>query len=128
MNKKELLTGATFVVLYTGFIFTGFSWMLTAKIEPIKAEVAQIAPIKAEIALIKAEIALIKENQVRLETRMDRMETEQKDIKERIIRMESMLGQILVAQNAHHKGKAKPVRKAKKTSKTKPAQRNTASQ
>ncbi len=135
MNKKELLAGATFVVLYTGFIFTGFGWMLTAKIEPIKEAVAQIAPIKAEIALVKAEIALIKaetalikENQVRLETRMDRLETEQKDIKERIIRIEAMLGQILIAQNAHHKGKAKPAGKAKKaTPKTQPAQRNTAS-
>ena len=83
MNKKELLATATFVTLYTGFVFTGFSWMLSSKIEPIK------------------------ENQVRLEnrmekrmdrmaTRMDRMETEQKDIKERIIRIESMLGQILL--------------------------------
>ena len=126
MNKKELLAGATFVTLYTGFIFTGFSWMLSAR---IKAEIAPIkADIKAEITPIKVEITLIKENQVRLETRMDRMETEQKDIKERIIRIESMLGQILIAQNLHHKGKAKPVGKFKKASKTQPAQRKTASQ
>ena len=138
MNKKELLAGATFLTLYTGFIFTGFNWMLSTKmkaeIAPIKAEVAEIAPIKAEIALIKAETALIKaetalikENQARLEKRMDRMETEQKDIKERTIRIESMLGQILIAQNLHHKGKAKPVGKFKKASKTKSANRKTAS-
>ena len=43
MNKKEILAGATFLTFYTGFIFAGFSWMLTAKIDSIKAE------IKAEI-------------------------------------------------------------------------------
>ena len=124
MNKKELLATATFVTLYTGFIFTGFSWMLSAK---IKAEIAPIkAEIKAEITPIKLEITLIKENQARLETRMDRMETEQKDIKERIIRIESMLGQ-LIAQNIHHKGKTKPAGKFKKANKTQPAQRKTAS-
>ena len=131
MNKKELLTGATFLTLYTGFIFTGFSWMLSSKISPLEKRMDQIeseiTPIKAEIALVKAEIALVKENQARLEKRMDRMETEQKDIKERIIRIESMLGQILIAQNIHHKGKSKPVGKFKKPSKTKPAQRKTAS-
>ena len=128
MNKKELLTGATFVTLYTSFIFAGFSWMLSSKTEYIKAEIkAEIAPIKAEIAPIKIEIASIKENQVRLEKRMDRMETEQKDIKERIIRIESMLGQILIAQNIHHKGTIKPANKFKKANKAKPVQRKTAS-
>ena len=119
MNKKELLAGATFLVFYTGFIFAGFSWMLNSQ-------------IKAEIAPIKAEISLVKENQVRLEkridrieVRMDRIETEQQDIKERIIRMESMLGQILVAQNIHHKGKQ--AGKSKKASKAKVAERKTAS-
>ena len=130
MNKKEILATATFVVFYTGFIWTGFGWMLSSKTESIKAEV------KAEIAPIRAEIAPIKENQVRLESeikivktelnnRMDRMETEQKDIKERIIRIESMLGQILIAQNTHHKGKS--VGKFKKPSKAKPTPRKTAS-
>ena len=142
MNKKELLAGATFVTLYTGFIFTGFGWMLNSKTEYIKADIkadikAEIAPIRAEIAPIRAEIALIKNNQARLdkrmdriEHRMDRMETEQKDIKERIMRIESMLGQILIAQNIHPKGKgkAKPANKFKKPSKTKPVQRKTASQ
>ena len=139
MNKKELLAGATFLTLYTGFIFTGFSWMLSSKISPLEKRMDQIeseitpikeeiAFIKAETALIKAETALIKENQARLETRMDRMEIEQKDIKERIIRIESMLGQILIAQNLHHKGKTKPVGKFKKPSTAKPVQRKTASQ
>ncbi len=128
MNKKEMLATATFVVFYTGFIFAVCGWMLSAKIEPIKAEIApiktEIALIKAEIAPIKAEIALIKENQIHLEKRMDRLETrmglEMKEIK-------SMLGQILVAQNTHHKGKTKPAGKAKKTIKIKPANRDTAS-
>ena len=121
MNKKELLATASFLVFYTGFIFTGFNWMLSAR-------------IKAEVAPVKAEITLVKENQARMEkridrmaTRMDRMETEQKDIKERIIRIESMLGQILIAQNLHHKGKTKPVGKFKKPSTAKPVQRKTAS-
>ena len=127
MNKKELLAGATFVTLYTGFIWTGFGWMLSSKTEPIKKNQArlesEITLIKAETTLIKAETTLIKENQARLETRMDRMEIEQKDIKERIIRIESMLGQ-LIAQNIHHKGKS--ASKFKKPSKAKPAQRKTA--
>ena len=103
MNKKELMATATFLVFYTGFIFAGFSWMLGSKTEPIK------------------------DNQVRLEKRMDRMETEQKDIKERIIRIESMLGKILIAQNIHHKGTIKPANKFKKANKAKPIQRKTAS-
>ena len=138
MNKKEILAGATFVTLYTGFIFTGFGWMLSSKTDPIKENQvrleSEIAPIKTEIVLIKAEIAfikaetaLIKENQARLETRMDRMETEQKDIKERIIRIESMLGRILIAQNIHPKGKTKPKGKLTKPSKITPTNRKTAS-
>ena len=104
MNKKEVLATATFLVLYTGFIFAGFNWMLTTK-------------MKAEIAPVKAEMTAIKENQVRLEKRMDR----------RMDRIESMLGQILIAQNTHHKHRANPPDKFKKTSKTKSANRKTAS-
>ena len=118
MNKKELLAGATFVTLYTGFIWTGFGWMLSSKTEPIKKNQARL---ESEITLIKAETTLIKENQARLETRMDRMEEriglEMQEIK-------SMLGQILIAQNIHHKGKS--ASKFKKPSKAKPAQRKTA--
>ena len=98
MNKKEVWAGGTFLTLYTGFIFAGFSWMLSSKTDPIK------------------------ENQVRLEMRMDRIEEriglEMKEIK-------SLLGQILIAQNTHHKGK--PLGKSKKTSKVKLAPRKTAS-
>ena len=111
MNKKEVLATATFLVLYTGFIFAGFNWMLTAKMK------AEIAPIKAEIATVKAEVTTIKENQVRLEKRMEN----------RMDRIESMLGQILIAQNTHHKNKATLINKFKKTSKTKSANRKTAS-
>ena len=104
MNKKEVWATATFLVLYTGFIFAGFNWMLSTK--------------------IKAEIAPVKENQIRLEKRMDRMEAriglEMQEIK-------SMLGQILIAQNIHHKGKASPANKFKKASKTKSTNRKTAS-
>ena len=111
MNKKEVWATATFLVLYTGFIFAGFNWMLSTK-------------IKAEIAPIKAEITTVKENQIRLEKRMDRMEAriglEMQEIK-------SMLGQILIAQNIHHKGKASPANKFKKASKTKSTNRKTAS-
>ncbi len=117
MDTKEIWVTATFLTLYTGFIFAGFGWMLTAKIEPIQAE---IKPINAEIALVKSEIALVKENQVR-------METEQKDIKERMIRIESMLSQILVTQNIHHKGKARPAGKVAKNRNAKVANRKTAS-
>ena len=130
MNKKELLAGATFLVLYTGFIFTGFGWMLgsqiKAEVAPIKAEVTFI---KAEIAPVKAEIALIKENQVRLDTRMDHIEKQMNRMEERIglemQEIKSMLGQILVAQNIHHKGKQ--ASKIKKAPKTKVAERKTAS-
>ena len=133
MNKKEILAGATFVTLYTGFIFTGFGWMLSSKTDPIKENQARLEKrmekrmdhMESEIKVVKAEL---NNRMDRMETRMDRMETEQKDIKERIIRIESMLGQILIAQNIHHKGKAKPVGKFKKASKTQPAQRKTASQ
>ena len=94
MNKKEIWAGVTFLTLYTGFIFTGFSWMLSSKISP-------------------------------LEKRLDRMEEriglEMQEIK-------SMLGQILVAQNIHHKGKIKPANKFKKPSKAKHTPRKTASQ
>ena len=110
MNKKELLATATFVTLYTGFIFTGFSWMLSSKTDPIKENQARM-----------------EKRMDRIEHRMDRMETEQKDIKERIIRIESMLGQILIAQNIHHKGKASPTNKFKKARKTKTNNRKTAS-
>ena len=109
MNKKEIWAGVTFLTLYTGFIFTGFSWMLSTKIK------AEIAPIKENQARLESEIKIVK---VELNNRMDRMETEQKDIKERIIRIESMLGQ-LIAQNTHHKGKIKPANKFKKPSKAK---------
>ena len=111
MNKKEVLATVTFLVLYTGFIFAGFNWMLTAKMK------AEIAPVKAEITTVKAEITTIKENQVRLEKRMEN----------RMDRIESMLGQILIAQNIHHKGKASPTNKFKKASKTKTNNRKTAS-
>ena len=118
MNKKEVWATATFLVLYTGFIFAGFNWMLSAKIK------AEIAPVKAEITTVKAEITTVKENQIRLEKRMDRMETriglEMQEIK-------SMLGQILIAQNIHHKGKTSPANKFKKANKTKVANRKTAS-
>ena len=132
MNKKELLAGATFVILYTGFIFAGFSWMLSSKTDPIKENQTRV---ESEIKVVKAELnnrmdrmeTEIKVVKVELSNRMDRMETEQKDIKERIIRIESMLGKILIAQNLHHKGKAKPVGKFKKPSKATPAQRKTAS-
>ena len=125
MNKKEVWATATFLVLYTGFIFAGFNWMLSAKIKaeiaPVKAE---ITTVKAEITTVKAEITTVKENQVRLEKRMDRMEAriglEMQEIK-------SMLGQILIAQNIHHKGKASPANKFKKASKTKSTNRKTAS-
>ena len=135
MNKKEILATATFVVFYTGFIWTGFGWMLSSKTESIKAEV------KAEIAPIRAEIAPIKENQARVESeikvvkvelnnRMDRLETRMDRMEERIglemQEIKSMLGQILIAQNTHHKGKS--VGKFKKPSKAKPAPRKTASQ
>lgn len=36
MQKDSLKTAVTLVVLYTGFIFAGFHWMLTAKIDPIE--------------------------------------------------------------------------------------------
>ena len=121
MNKKELLAGATFVTLYTGFIWTGFGWMLSSKTDPIKENQARV---ESEIKVVKVEL---NNRMDRLETRMDRMETEQKDIKERIIRIESMLGQ-LIAQNTHHKGKIKPANKFKKPSKAKPTPRKTASQ
>ena len=136
MNKKELLAGATFVTLYTGFIFTGFGWMLSSKTEPIKENQVRLekrmenrmdrmeTKLNNRMDRMETEIKVVK---TELNNRMDRMETEQKDIKERIIRIESMLGQILIAQNLHHKGKAKPVSKFKKASKTQPAQRKTAS-
>ena len=115
MNKKEVLAGATFLVLYTGFIFAGFSWMLSSKTEYIKAE-------------IKAEIALVKGSQVRLEKRMDhlekRIDKRMDHLEKRMDRIESMLGQILVAQNIHHKSKFK---KTTKTAQRKTAQRKTAS-
>ena len=114
MNKKELMATATFLVFYTGFIFAGFSWMLGSKTDPIKENQVRL---ESEIKVVKTE----------LNNRMDRMETEQKDIKERIIRIESMLGKILVAQNIHHKGTIKPANKFKKASKAKPIQRKTAS-
>ena len=118
MNKKEVLATVTFLVLYTGFIFAGFNWMLTVKmkaeIAPVKAE---ITTVKAEITTVKAEITTVKENQVRLEKRMEN----------RMDRIESMLGQILIAQNIHHKNKASPIHKFKKASKTKVANRKTAS-
>ncbi len=97
MNKKELLATATFLVLYTSFIFAGFNWMLSVK--------------------IKAEIAPIKENQARLETRMNHMEKQ-------MDRIMSKLDQILIAQNTHHKGKIRSAGKAQKV--TKPASRKTA--
>ena len=118
MNKKEVLATATFLTLYTGFIFAGFNWMLTTKmkaeIAPVKAE---ITTVKAEITTVKAEITTIKENQVRLEKRMEN----------RMDRIESMLGQILIAQNTHHKSRANPANKFKKASKAKAANRKTAS-
>ena len=114
MNKKDLFAILTILIIYTGFIFTGFSWMLGSKISPLEKRMDHM---ESEIKVVKTE----------LNNRMDRMETEQKDIKERIIRIESMLGQILIAQNLHHKGKAKPVGKFKKPSTAKPAQRKTAS-
>ena len=125
MNKKELLAGATFVILYTGFIFTGFGWMLSSKTDPIKENQARLEK-RMETRMDRMETKL-NNRMDRMETRMDRMETEQKDIKERIIRIESMLGQILIAQNLHHKGKTKPASKFKKPSTAKPAQRKTAS-
>ena len=125
MNKKEVLATATFLTLYTGFIFAGFNWMLTTKmkaeIAPVKAEIttvkAEITTVKAEITTVKAEITTIKENQVRLEKRMEN----------RMDRIESMLGQILIAQNTHHKSRANPANKFKKASKAKVANRKTAS-
>ena len=39
MNKKETLTTVTLVILYTGFIFAGFSWMLSSKISPLEKRV-----------------------------------------------------------------------------------------
>ncbi len=108
MNTKETLATATFLVFYTGFIFAGFGWMLTAKISPLETRMDRI------------------ETRIdRIETRMDRMETR---METRMDRMESMLSQILIAQNTHHKGKAKTAGQAKKTGKTKVAQHKTASQ
>ena len=121
MNKKEVLATATFLLLHTGFIFAGFSWMLSATIEPVR------------------------ENQVRLEkrmdrigTRMDRMEMRMDRIGTRMDRMEmrmekwmdhvmSKLDQILIAQNIHHKGKIRPANKSKNPAKASPIGRNTAS-
>ena len=34
--EKYNLKAVGFVVLYTGFIFAGFNWMLNAKIDPIE--------------------------------------------------------------------------------------------
>ena len=36
MDIQEIITVGGFFVLYTGFIFAGFSWMLKSQIKPIK--------------------------------------------------------------------------------------------
>ena len=36
MKKDSLWPAVTFLVLYTGLLFAGFSWMLKAEVKPIK--------------------------------------------------------------------------------------------
>ncbi len=35
-NLEILWPAVTFLVLYTGFLFAGFSWMLKSQIDPVK--------------------------------------------------------------------------------------------
>ena len=47
MDIQEILAVGGFFVLYTGFLFGGFSWMLKSQITPLKEMfTAQITPIK----------------------------------------------------------------------------------
>ena len=36
MKKDSLWPAVTFLVLYTGLLFAGFSWMLKAQVQPIR--------------------------------------------------------------------------------------------
>ncbi len=42
MDIQEIITVGGFFVLYTGFIFAGFSWMLRSQMGQVNAQIGQI--------------------------------------------------------------------------------------
>ena len=81
MNYKVILSVTSVFILYTGFVFGGFSWMLGAKIDPLANRMDRMESEQKEI---KAEINSIKLEQKEIKAEINSIKLEQKEIKAEI--------------------------------------------